>query len=222
MIDQNLIDNPPFIEAAGYHKGRIKTVELIVIHTMEAPDKGDTALRTAKYFQNAGLKASAHYCVDNTEIIQCVHDSDTAWHCVNANANGIGIEHAGFAKQTANDWMSDYNKAMLEISAQESAVLCKKYGIPVRKAVFAGANDPTVKEKGFCGHAEVPLHGDHWDPGTDFPWDYYFDLINKILAGDDSGNNTDSTDTTDTPPDPIQPSAGGESSSGAKTAIVGN
>jgi N-acetyl-anhydromuramyl-L-alanine amidase AmpD len=181
MLSQELINNPPFVQAAGYRTGRIKPVELIVIHTMEAPDKGDTAEATAHYFQNEGLKASAHYCIDDNSIVQCVYDHDTAWHCVNANANGIGLEHAGYAKQNADDWMSDYNKDMLDNSAQLAAYLCKKFGIPVQKAVFAGENDPSVVEKGFCGHAEVPLHGAHWDPGTSFPWDYYLGLVNKYM-----------------------------------------
>ncbi len=179
MLEQNLIENPPFIEAKYYHKGRLKPVELIVIHTMESPQTETVAKSVAIYFQNIGVQASAHYCIDDNEIIQCVYDKNTAWHCKNANANGIGLEHAGFCDTI--DWESDYSISMLENSAQLSAYLCKKFDIPIQKATFKADNDPTVIDKGFCGHKEVPLHGSHYDPGKNFPFDYYFELINKFL-----------------------------------------
>jgi N-acetyl-anhydromuramyl-L-alanine amidase AmpD len=183
MLDQKIINNPPFIKAKNFYKGRKKKVQLIVLHTMEAPEKGETAEAVAKYFRDSGVKASAHYCVDNNSIVQCVWDRDTAWACKNANSNGVQIEHAGYAKQVEKEWMDDYSKEMLEISAQICAYLCNKFNIPVRRAKFAGKNDPTVIQTGICGHADVPLHGSHWDPGTSFPWDYYFERVKFYLVG---------------------------------------
>lgn len=181
MLDQKIIENPPFVKAKNYYPSRTKKVQLIVLHTMEAPEKGTTAESVAQYFKTSGVKASAHYCVDNNSIIQCVYDSDTAWACKNANSNGIHIEHAGYAKQNTEDWMDEYSKAMLEISAQECALMCKKFDIPVQKAVFKSDSDYTVVKPGICGHADVPLHGSHWDPGTEFPWEYYFELVRKFM-----------------------------------------
>lgn len=183
MLDQSIIDNPPFVRAKNYYAGRNKKVQLIVLHTMEAPEKGTTAESVAQYFKTSGVKASAHYCIDNNSVVQCVYDKDTAWACRNANSNGVQIEHAGYAKQNTEDWMDEYSKSMLEISAQIAAYLCNKFNIPVRRAEFAGANDPTVIKTGLCGHADVPLHGSHWDPGPDFPWDYYLEQVKKFLVG---------------------------------------
>lgn len=183
MLTPEGLDNPTFIKSPNFYKGRNKPVELIVIHTMEAPEKGDTAEAVARYFQNPGLKASAHYCVDNNSFVQCVWDSNTAWHCKNANANGIGIEHAGYARQDGDEWDDDYSRDMLWISAQITAYLCKKFDIPVQKAVFASATNPAVVEKGICGHNEVPLHGSHWDPGYNFPWAEYLQYVKTILMG---------------------------------------
>jgi N-acetyl-anhydromuramyl-L-alanine amidase AmpD len=170
-------DNLPFIQAKHYRKGRIKPVELIVLHSMEAPEKGETAENVARYFQRGSVIASAHYCVDNNSAVQTVWDKNTAFHCKNANANGIGIEHAGYAKQSEAEWLDKYGRAMLDISAQISAYLCKKFLIPVQRAVFAGANDPRVLQRGLCAHLDVPAHGSHWDMGYSFPWSYYLERV---------------------------------------------
>lgn len=175
------LDNPKFIQAKYFYTGRNKAVELIVIHTMEAAEKGNTAEAVANYFHSSGVKASAHYCIDSDSIVQCVWDKDTAWQCKNANSNGIGLEHAGYAKQTKEDWEDEYSQAMLHLSAQVSAYLCKKFDIPVQRAVFKSANDSTVIQKGFCGHDDVPNHGTHWDPGTGFPWEQYLELVNFYI-----------------------------------------
>jgi N-acetyl-anhydromuramyl-L-alanine amidase AmpD len=170
-------DSLPFIEAKHYKAGRIKPVELIVVHSMEAPEKGETAENVARYFQRGSVVASAHYCVDYNSAIQCVWDRDTAYHCKNANANGVGIEHAGYAKQSEAEWLDDYGRAMLDISAQIAAYLCKKFNIPIQRAVFAGVNDPRVLQRGFTGHVDVPAHGSHWDPGFAWPWNYYLERV---------------------------------------------
>jgi len=181
MLTEDQVNNPPYVPAKYFHVGRVKHVELIVIHTMEAPDGPRTAENVAHYFQEPAVEASAHYCIDVNAVIQCVYDSNTAFACKNANANGMHLEHAGYAAQTACDWADEYNQKMLYNSAQIAAYLVKKFNIPVQRAEFAGPNDPTVTKKGFCGHVEVPLHGSHTDPGDNFPWDTYFDMINSIL-----------------------------------------
>lgn len=176
------LDQIPFIQAVKFTPGRIKPIQLIVLHDMEAPEKGGTARNVAHYFATTA-PASAHFCVDNAEIIQCVHLSDTAWQCKNANANGIGIEHAGYASQSRDQWEDEYSTAMLDLSAQLVAGLCKKYGIPAARAVFAGPQNPSVITPGFALHRDVPLHGSHTDPGPGFPFDDYLASVAKYLEG---------------------------------------
>lgn len=167
----------PFIQAKHYRKGRVKPIQLIVIHSMEAPEKGETAENVARYFSTTDVEASAHLCVDNNSIVQCVSLEDTAFHCKNANGNGIGVEHAGYARQTREEWLDEYGIAMLDLSAKLCAELCEKYSIPASVAVFAGLDNPAVVKGGFCGHGSVPLHGTHSDPGDGFPWDHFLERV---------------------------------------------
>lgn len=169
------------VQARHYRPGRIKPVELIVIHSMEAPERVDTAENIAHYFATTDVEASAHFCVDNNSVVQCVKLADTAYAARNANANGVHIEHAGYAKQTREEWLDEYGKAMLGQSAALAAIICKQFNIPVQKAKFAGVDNPRVTMMGFVGHAEVPLHGSHWDPGSGFPWDYYLAAVRTEL-----------------------------------------
>jgi N-acetyl-anhydromuramyl-L-alanine amidase AmpD len=131
---------PPFIRAKYFTKGRIKPVQLIVIHTAEAPKRPGTAEAVARYFQNPPTKASAHYCVDNDSLVQCVWDRDTAYAVKNGNANGVSIELAGYANQTRVQWLDEYNNAMFDNAAQVCAYLCRKFNIQPRPCIFQVEN----------------------------------------------------------------------------------
>ncbi|MDR2930672.1 MAG: N-acetylmuramoyl-L-alanine amidase [Propionibacteriaceae bacterium] len=68
-------------------------------------------------------QASAHYQVEIDGIIgQLVHDQDTAWHTIGANARSISVEHA-------NDHRSPWtiSPATLEAGAHLVAALCVYY-----------------------------------------------------------------------------------------------
>ena len=82
-----------------------REVRVIVIHTMEADETDQTAENVANYFKNVEPtnKVSAHLCIDNNSIIQCVLDNDVAYAAPGANHNGIQLELAGFASQRAAD-----------------------------------------------------------------------------------------------------------------------
>jgi N-acetyl-anhydromuramyl-L-alanine amidase AmpD len=167
----------PVVKARWFTVGRIKPVQLIVIHSAETPETAQAAENVAHYFATTDVKASAHFTVDNNSIVQSVRVEDTAWHCKNANANGIGIEHAGRANQTAEQWLDDYGCAMLELSAKLAAELCKQFHIEPVRAEFLSGMSPTVVRPGFCGHRDVPGHGSHSDPGPGFPFAYYLGRV---------------------------------------------
>jgi hypothetical protein len=178
-----------FVQAANYTPTRGRVIDLIVLHSMEAPEKGDTAEATANYFarQRPGDKAggsSAHYNVDNNSIVQSVHDQDVAWAAPGANSNGLHIEHAGYARQSSADWYDDYSQTMLRLSASLAAEKVKQYGLPV---VFRRAADLLAggaRGRGITTHYEVTQafhRSTHTDPGIGFVIDEYVGLINEYL-----------------------------------------
>lgn len=176
-----------FLQAKNYTKAQRTTVDLIVIHTMEYPEKPTGAEWCADFFAGAkGLqapKASAHYCVDSDSIVQCVRDEDIAWHAPGANHNGIGIEHAGFAAQTPEEWADEFSTSALELSAQLAAQLCHRWHVPPRR--------PSLEElkggaRGIVGHKDCTdaFNGGrgHYDPGPSFPWSWYLARVEFHLA----------------------------------------
>ncbi len=176
-----------FIQAKSYSKGRKTPVTMVVIHTMEAPEKEATAENVAAWFAGKDApQASAHYNVDSDSIVQSVLEEDTAWHAGPVNGYSIGIEHAGYAKQTAAEWADIYSIALLERSAELTADICRRHGIaPVRVTTIDLKNGV---RSGVCGHVDVTngLQGGkgHWDPGPNFPWDHYLARVRSHLGAE--------------------------------------
>jgi len=179
-----------FVQARNYSKASRTDVQLIVIHDMEYPERPTGAEWCADFFAGPSApKASAHYSVDADSVVQSVLDKDVAWHTPGAlhgrpgfiNDYSIGVEHAGYAKQTADDWQDDFSTAMLELSAQLVAGLCQRFSIPVVKLTPA---DLQAGARGICGHDDCTKAsgtGTHWDPGPGFPWDWYMGRVRAHL-----------------------------------------
>jgi N-acetyl-anhydromuramyl-L-alanine amidase AmpD len=174
----------PFIEARHYTRTSGRAIDLIVIHTMEAPEKPGSAEGVARWFAGpTAPEASAHYCIDSNSIVQCVRDSDVAWHAPGANHDSIGFEHAGFARQTARDWTDEYSDAMLRLSARLAAEKCREYRIPV---VWLSAGDLRAGRRGITGHHDVSVafrRSNHWDPSPAFPVEPYLAMV-RASVGD--------------------------------------
>ncbi len=164
-----------------------RTVKQIVIHTMECLESNlhaaeDVALWFAGRSTYPSPQASAHYLVDQDSIVQGVRDTDEAWHASQANTWGLGIEHAGFAAQTPEEWEDAASSAILLRSARLTARLCRTYGIPAARLSDA---DIVSGRPGFCGHVDVNrAYGNirgHTDPGLNFPWAAYLALVQESL-----------------------------------------
>jgi N-acetyl-anhydromuramyl-L-alanine amidase AmpD len=88
---------------------------------------------------------------------------------------------AGKANQTKLQWQDQYSKGVLANAAKLTASLCKKYNIPVVKL-----SPLQVKlGKGIIGHNTVTaayrVKGGHSDPGNNFPWADFLELVNQEL-----------------------------------------
>lgn len=173
-----------FIQAHGFTPVSERAIRLIVIHTMEAPEKPGTAIAVARWFAGPNApKASAHYCVDDSNVVQCVQEHDVAWAAPGANMDGIHIEHAGFAAQTPAQWRDDYSRRLLETSSTLAAKIAARWAIPLRKLSVEEVRGGTAM--GFCGHADVSKafgKTTHSDPGPNFPWDDYIALVEDAFG----------------------------------------
>lgn len=175
---------PPFIEAALFTPGPRTAVDLVVLHSMESPEKPGTARAVAEWFHDPHRtpQASAHYLVDDREVIASVREADIAWAAPGANRIGIHIEHAGRAAQTADEWGDEFSMAMLHRSVELCASICRAWSIPAQLVDAAGL---LVHARGITTHAEVTRafgRSSHWDPGPAFPLPWYVDRVAGLLA----------------------------------------
>lgn len=120
----------------------------IVIHYFGA---FGSAYGVSEYFKNPMAKASAHYAVDEKDIIyHCVKDTDMAWHCGAVgglrythpycrNYNSIGIEmrpkkiNQSSLNAYDKDWYFDEKTVSNTIWLVEKLML--KYKIPVQNVI---------------------------------------------------------------------------------------
>ena len=133
--------------AANYKKGRTAPVKYIVIHYTAG--NGDTAKNNADYYASAKIEASAHYFVDEGNIIyQSVKDTDTAWsvggtrvykHKECRNANSINIKLCSRNRNGSGKPASDggwYFKPETVNNALElTRFLMSKYNIPPENVI---------------------------------------------------------------------------------------
>jgi N-acetylmuramoyl-L-alanine amidase len=181
-------DNIRFVQARNFSKVdplKPRPIDLIVLHSMEAGDSDHTALSVALWFAGPNSpKASAHYCVSSTEIIQCVRDEDCAWAAPGTNHNGIHIEQAGYAHYTSDKWLTPPCYSVIRNTASLMARISAKYDIPLElsdaEALLLGKRGVTLHQEitKACRLAKIrrltqsPYYNaqtDHVDPGIGYP-----------------------------------------------------
>ena len=173
-------DKFPVVKARHFRPVNGKrAVRLIVIHSMEATERDNTAENVARFFQTTATPASAHLCIDNNSIVQCVMDNDVAFAAPGTNSDGIHLELAGFAKQTEAQWLDAYGVLLLDNAANAAAQYCLKYDIPVRRLTNEELRDK--KNRGIIGHVQAsqvfPPNAGHTDPGPGFPWQFFLERV---------------------------------------------
>jgi N-acetyl-anhydromuramyl-L-alanine amidase AmpD len=175
-----------FLQAKYYTPADQRIIELIVLHAMEEPEKGDTAEAVANYFAfNTTRKVSAHYCCDDDSEIQCVKDRDIAYAAPGANSNGLHIEQAGFTAQTAAQWADAYSSQMIrEHVAPLVRAKAAQYSIPL---VFLDADALKSGRRGITTHAEVTKAwhlSTHTDPGLGYPMGSMLNIARQDPKGE--------------------------------------
>lgn len=182
----------PYVEARFFSR-QVRRPRMITVHSMEAAEASTTAERCATYLANLPPDLpkkdwkSAHYCIDSANVIQGVPDHLVAYHAPGVNEIAIGLEHAGYARQTREEWLDDFGERMLRLSVQLSARLCRVWKI---QPVFIAAADLPAfvadeHATGFTTHAAVSQafhRSTHMDPGPGFPMDWYLERVAAELV----------------------------------------
>lgn len=160
------------------------SVQLIVIHTTEGSSHNNSAEDGAAYDQRRTDGTSTHYFHDNDSTVQCVRTEDQA-HTARRQGNRRGIQHelCTRAKTGPAGWADPYHQAMLRRAAKQAARDARKWDIPVRHLTVDQVADGY---KGFCGHYDITRAfpadgGTHTDPGPNFPWTQFLDMVRAEL-----------------------------------------
>jgi N-acetyl-anhydromuramyl-L-alanine amidase AmpD len=171
-----------FIQAKHFTPVANREIDLLVVHTMEFPEKPTAAEDVANFFHGSNApQASAHYCLDNNSVVQCVRDHDVAWAAPYINHNGLHFEFSGYAAQSEKNWHDDYSSALLEHAAHLFARKALRYHIPAElvhpKDLKAGRSGITCHK--WATKAFGP-EGGHTDPGDNFPIDEFVSRVRVI------------------------------------------
>mgnify|MGYP002145562386 CR=1 FL=1 len=148
------------------------SVSAVTIHTTQGSYAGSIS-----WFQNTSSQVSAHYVIRSSDgqITQMVREYNKAWHVGSENPYTIGIEHEGYVSQTG--W---YTTAMYNASSALVKDICKDNNIDP-KTCYKGASSADVSVLSTSikikGHQHFP-NQTHTDPGINWNWYTYFDLIN--------------------------------------------
>lgn len=173
----------PWMPPKSWEDANRTSVQLIVIHTTEGVARPQAAMDGAAYDQRRTDGTSTHYFHDSATTVQCVRTADIA-HTARRQGNLRGIHHELCTKAGSANWADAYHHTMLLRAAAQAARDAKKWGIPVRHltvAQIAGG------ERGFCGHADITRafpqdNGTHTDPGPDFPWTQFLNMVRAELV----------------------------------------
>lgn len=151
-----------------------REVRLICLHSAECGEVPGAAeaLQTWAAGSAHAKGASWHFAVDSDSITQSVEIHDVAWHAGPINGYSIGIEQAGRAAQTYEQWTDSYSAALLERTAQLISLIAAWYDIPIEHV----ENPKALEVKGVCTHADVTrawkVRGGHTDPGSAYPMEF--------------------------------------------------
>lgn len=189
-----------FIQAKHYRWANRGAVHWINLHSMEAPEKPNTAEAVGRWFgglSGEAPKASAHYNFDNDSAVQSVLEEHIAFQAHGANPYSVGYEHAGYARQSRAEWLDDYSESMLWLSAKVAGeTTCPRWNIPhqfidvdgLKQAkVLLDRGEPVPDElRGFAYHSgfvKAGFGGNHGDPGKGFPIDVYLRMVDAAAKG---------------------------------------
>lgn len=186
-INNKSADYPPALSAltpCNFSSRSGTAISAVTIHTIQGSYAG--AISWASNC-TAPANVSYHYVLRSSDgqVTQVVLEVNKAWHVGSENPYTIGLEHEGFVNDST--W---YTAAMYQSSANLVRDITQSgYGIsPLRTAYFPWARTTNYNASsipGSCvtikGHQHYPNQS-HTDPGANWDWKYYDNLINNTTS----------------------------------------
>ncbi|WP_278973173.1 N-acetylmuramoyl-L-alanine amidase family protein [Peptostreptococcus anaerobius] len=131
-------------------------IKFIVIHYTGNDSKGANAMAHYRYLQSATRYGSAHYFVDDHEIIQVIGDSQVAWAVGDNQGHGTalngGTNQNSISIEMCVNSDGEFNKTLyhtIELTKEllrlyPQARVCRHYDVSRKScpAMMAGANNP--------------------------------------------------------------------------------
>lgn len=146
--------------ATKNNSGKRASTDLIILHTMEVPEKTERAKWASEYFTTSNN--SINFNVSDKETWGSADIDEVAWHCgvFSVNQRSVGIE----TTMSHGTPVTDFQRAMMARLAKLVAELCRYYNIP---AVWLTPAEVKAGKKGICSHNDVTLaygvNGGHID-----------------------------------------------------------
>jgi hypothetical protein len=168
---------------------RGKSPTSVVIHSTDADNPASS---TANFFNSPADSGSAQAVADNDGGFTCVPDDAVCAGAPPLNQEGLHIEQPGLVTDrngvpwTRDVWLS--HSAQLTRVAFWTAQKCKTFDIPIRLLEA----DDLVREgegaRGITSHkavSEAFHQSSHTDPGPNFPWDVFMELVQGFSEEDE-------------------------------------
>lgn len=165
------------------HPRSTRGLQGICIHTTEN-QLGTKAENVAQYQINTQT-GSYHVLVDNTENdnINSLRENTDDWLTWSAGTRGnqiaVHLSFVCYSAMSRDQWLGATR--MLNEGADVVAYWCRKFDIPVEKI---GPAELRLGRRGIFGHADVSgawREVDHVDPGKNFPWDVFLQMVAQRL-----------------------------------------
>ena len=170
----------PFIQ--GKNRYGTSTKYAIAIHCTA---NTASAHNEASYATRRTDGVSAHFFVDDREVIQSLDTADIAGHAGSwqGNTYSIAVEITGHVHWSRDRWLKSVAWGKL---ARVLAAVSRHHNIPpVRVTVEQMKANPQVR--GAYDHNQMRLAWggtDHTDPGPNFPWDHLLNVWKRELQGE--------------------------------------
>lgn len=102
-------------------KLKFKRLKGIVMHGTANENIGADAVANRSYFNNTTTAASAHYIVDDKQIVQCIPDDEVAWHVGAKRYTAVGL------KLSQMPYSPNYFLIGIEMCVNKDGVWSKTY-----------------------------------------------------------------------------------------------